>query len=391
MVERSWVRRRLLQAVAIIFAGMKGTTAAAPQGLRRQPFTVDPATRETWLARWQQNILNEARTRTCDTAMGEEIGWLISPILDGFYYGYLATGDTRWLDRLTDWTDAWIRRGVTEPDGFTGWPKVGAAGTDVDDLNSFYADSLLGEAMALRPVVLASAAVLRDPALARNYGTKARSYLELARRTFEKWDRRGVWRTTDNGGMITVVLPYGIDTTTGRWTAGERTSHDRRIGFSHPDNKANQVALWLLAMSDATGEPLYRDRAGAWFQVMKSRLHLKPDGSFQIWNYWEPAGPWDYRFLGVPKHWVGVHPNDGYYATDVEAMVAAFEHDAVFTGEDIGHLIRTAQTNERRWPALAPYDATIRARFEQSLKPDGWAEMSLVPWYLVEQRTTTVR
>ncbi len=316
--------------------------------------------------------------------MGEEIGWLISPLSQGFYNGYLATGDARWLDRLADWTDAWVRRGVTEPDGYIGWPKVGAAGTDVDNLDSFDADSLLGEAMALRPVVLASAAILKDPALAGRLGGKARGYLALARRTFEKWDRRGVWRDT-GAGTITVVAPYGIDAKTGRWTEGERAKDDRRVGFSHPDNKANLVALWLLAMADATGDDIYRDRAAAWFRLMKARLRSRADGTYQIWNYWEPAGPWDYRASGAPKHWVGVHPNAGYYVIDVEAMVIAYEHGVVFTAEDLGHLIATAHATGRLWPALAPYDAAIRARFEQTLNPDGWAELSLVPWYLAKQ------
>jgi hypothetical protein len=380
-----WPRRRLLQTAGVLASG--GVCRAAVNGPPK--FAIDPARRGAWQTHWQQHIFTEAKARYCDTAMGEEIGWLISPLLNGFYYGFRLTGDTGWLDRLTDWTDAWIRRGVTEPDGYIGWPKLGAAGTDVDNLNSFYADSLLGEAMVLRPLVLTSAVMLKDPALAVRYGPKARSYLELAHRTFEKWDRRGVWRATDIG-TISVVLPYGIDTKTEGWTDGERTKADPHVGFSHPDNKANLVALWLLAMSDVTSIPIYRDRAKAWFQIMKSRLRLQPDSSYQIWNYWEPAGPWDYRSVGVPKHWIGVHPNDGYYATDVQAMVAAYEHGVVFSRDDLGHLIKTAQLNGRQWPALAPYDATIRARFEQTLKPDGWAELSLVPWYLVEQRNGTV-
>jgi hypothetical protein len=380
MIDRRW----LLHAMVALGSG--GVCCAATNA--PPAFTIDPAKPEAWLAPWQQHILSEAKSRSCDTAMGEEIGWLISPLLNGFHYGFLLTGDRRWLDRLIDWTDAWIRRGVTEPDGYVGWPKVGAAGTDVDSLDNYYADSLLGEAMVLRPVVLAAAVILKTPALAADYGSKARGYLELARRTFEKWDRRSAWRTTETG-MITIVLPYGIDTTTGAWTDGERTKDNPNVGFSHPDNKANLVALWLLAMADVTGTPVYRDRAKAWFQVMKSRLRLQPDGSYQIWNYWQPAGPWDYR-AGVAKHWIGVHPNDGYYGTDVMAMVAAYEHGIVFNADDLGHLIRTAQINGREWFALAPYDATIRARFEQALKPDGWAEMTLVPWYLVQQRAGAV-
>ena len=30
---------------------------------------------------------NDARNRYCDRELGEEIGWLITPFLDGFYYG----------------------------------------------------------------------------------------------------------------------------------------------------------------------------------------------------------------------------------------------------------------------------------------------------------------
>jgi len=283
-----------------------------------------------------------------------------------------------------DWADCWIRRAVKEPDGFIGWPKIGAAGTDVDNLDSFNADSLLGEAMALRPLVLMSGEILRDPALAARYGDKAQSYLKLARSIFEKWDKRGAWRPSGEG-MISVVLPFGLDPQTGGWTEGyaERTSFG--AGFSHPDNKANMVATWLLAMSDATGDAVYRERAEKWFRVMKSRMHVQEEGIFQIWNYWEPAGSWDYRYYVKKKHWVGVHPNPGYYAIDVEAIVDAYRHGVVFTRTDIDRLIGTALVTGRVWPALAPYDDTIRARFEAGVKPDGWGELALVPWYLSMQ------
>ena len=322
--------------------------------------------------------------------MGEEIGWLISPFLEGFYYGYLVTDDALWIDRLFDWTDAWVRRGLREPDGYLGWPKVGAAGTDVDNLESFYTDSLLGEAMVLRPVVLAATTILKDPLLYRRYGQKARGYIDLANTTFEKWDRHGAWRAAGDG-MISVVLPYGIDQHTGRWTEREGEKENTRVGFSHPANKANLVAMWLLAMADATGKPTYRARAAAWFRVMKSRLRPRIDGTYRIWNYWEPAGPWDYhpglrRYLGltVPKHWIGVHPKAGYYEIDVKAMVTAYQHGVVFTALDIEYLIRTAIATARQWAALAPYDATIQTRFEQELRPDGWESISLVPWYLAQ-------
>jgi hypothetical protein len=375
------MRRQLCTAAAAMGAGRQNWFTPAAQWPSRSSLAIDPAKRSAWLQAWQQNILAAARARYCDSAMGEEIGWLISPVLEGFFHGYLATRDTRWIDRLVDWTDAWIRRGVVEPDGYAGWPKVGGAGADVDNLGSFYVDSLLGEALVLRPAVRAAAAILHDPALSRSHGDKAQSYLRLSRAMFDKWERRGAWRRTE-GGMISVVLPFGIDPATGRWTDGFRDRENPHAGFSHPDNKANLVALWLLAMAGATGEDVYRDRAEAWFRVMKARLQPLTDGSYKIWNYWEPAGPWDFGAFGTPKHWIGVHPNAGYYEFDVRAMVLAYEHGIVFTAEDLGRLIRSAIATARTWPALAPYDSTIRARFERDLKPDGWQAVWLVPWYL---------
>jgi hypothetical protein len=330
---------------------------------------------------WQRNLINEARARYCDTEMGEEIGWFISPLLNGFYFGYLATSERQWIDLLVDWTDSWVRRGVMEPDGYLGWPKVGAAGTDVDQLNSYYADSLLGEAMALRPIVLMSSVILKDPALKDRYGEKAESYLKLAQSMFEKWDGRGAWRPA-GAGIVTIVLPFGLDLKTGGWTGAYPERDLSGNGFSHPNNKANLVALWLLAMADATGDRVYKERAEQWFRLMKLRMSPESDGTFGIWSYWEPAGPWDYRSDGTPKHWIGVHPNTGYYEIDVNAIVSAFEHGLVFTDEDIHRLSQTALANGRYWTALAPYDQAIRSKVEESLKPGGWASLSLVPWYL---------
>ena len=181
------------------------------------------------------------------------------------------------------------------------------------------------------PWCLLSGEILKDPALKAKFGPQAEKYLRLADQVYEKWDRRGAWRETKDGGIIPVVLPFGIDAQTGKWTNGYEQRNAPGKGFSHPNNKANHVARWLLAMSDVTGKPVYRERAEKWFQVMKSRMKLKPNGTYEIWNYWEPAGPWDYKPDGSPKHWVGVHPNPGYYQIDVTGIVDAHRHGLVFT------------------------------------------------------------
>jgi len=375
-----------------------GTTGFAP------PAAMDAALAQDWRARWERNILADAHNRYCDREMGEELGWLVSPFLNGFYYGYLATGDTAWIDRLADWAGAVIRRAVREPDGYPGWPK--AAGASTSAVEDFTTDNQLGEAMLLRPLVLMAGKIRQTPALKLQYGQLAQEYLALAGQIFEKWDRRGAWRKVPEGGVWVVPL-FGLEPRTGQWTAGyARRATD---GFTLPANKQNLIAAWLLALHDATGQRVYRDRAEDWWRVMKSRLRLTQDRRFVAWNYWDPAGPWDRKPDGAPKHWVGVHPNGGYYAIDVEGMVLAFEHGLVFTRADVDRLIATnrdfmwnrqlrgakfgrldggapdarwANAPGVLWSALAPYDPTLRRVFEANHQPDNWGGLSSTPAWL---------
>jgi hypothetical protein len=307
---------------------------------------MDEAKEKTWLALWDKEISGKVQGyRMCDCTWGEGIAWGMTPVMDGFYYGYMATGNAKYVDMLVDWADALIKRAVKEPDGYLGWPSFRAAGTDVDDLDNTYdADSMLSDAMVFRPIVLMAGEMIKNPALKEKYGAKGESYLKLAEQLYQKWVKRGGWRETQGGGMISLVLPYGLDKTRTKWVDFE-TRNDPGHGFSHPDNKANQVARWMLAMWDVTGKPEYKDRAERWFKLLKSRMMPKSDGTYEIWNYWEPAGPWDYNPDGSTKHWVGVHPNGGYYDDDNEGIADAYEHGLVFTQEDIARLILTAKTS----------------------------------------------
>ena len=367
---------------------------------------VDVAVAGDWLARWEKSILGDARNRYCDRELGEEIGWLISPFLNGFYYGYHATGDPKWVGCLADWADSWIKRGVKEPDGFIGWPKAGTGGVPEE---KFLTDSLLGEAMGLRPIVLMAGEILRAPALKAKYGPRANAWLKLSRQVFKKWDSRSCWRNVPEGGLW-VVPEFGIDMNTGRWTEG----YTRRAteGLSNPDNKQNHIARWLLAMHDVTRKPVYRERADKWFRLMKSRMKTREDGKYFVWDYWDPAGPWDYKPDGSTRHWVGVHPNGGYYTIDVEGIVAAFEHGLVFTRDDIQRLIATnrdfmwnkqikgarfqridgGQPDARwkdspglLWTALVPYDESLRKVFLANNDPASWGGTAITPWFLARE------
>jgi hypothetical protein len=366
---------------------------------------IDPATAHDWLARWEKLILDGARNRYCDKEMGEDLGWLVGPFLDGAYYGYLATHKAKWVEMLIDWTDSCLKRGVREPDGFIGWPKVS------EQTKGFNFDSMPGEAMMLRPVVLMANEILKTPALKTKWGTKAQSYLELAEQTFQKWDSRDAWRDAKVGGLW-VVQYFGIDPKTGQWTEGY--ARRKAEAFSHPDNKENLIARWLIAMFDVTKKPVYRERSEKWWQLMKARMMTRENGKYFVWHYWEPAGPWDYESDGSTKHWVGVHPNGSYCAIDVEGIVAAFEHGLVFTREDIDRLIATNRefmwNKEIRgakfqridggppdprwknspgvlWTALIPYDETLRKVFVANLEPASWGGLRATPWFLSLQAT----
>jgi hypothetical protein len=402
MLRRKFLKEISCQALAAASAATTlraGAWCAAT--VERPAEWIDPATAKSWRARWEKDLLQEStKNRYCDTERGEELGWLLSPFLDGFYYGYLATHDAKWVKRLVDWADSCIRRGVKEPDGYLGWPKIS------DQTEGFDYDSMLGEAMILRPIVLMADEILKTPALEVKWGGKAQAYLELAERTFEKWDSRGAWRDAQVGGLW-VVQYFGIDPATGRWTEG----YERRksAAFSHPDNKENLIALWLLALFDVTKKAVYRERCKKWWQLMKSRIKTREGGKYFTWDYWDPAGPWDYKPDGSTKHWVGVHPNGGYYAIDVEGIVAAFEHQLVFSRQDIDRLIATnrdfmwnQQTRgakfqrldggkpDPRWPnspgvlwdALIPYDETLRKIFVANHRPDSWGGLRTTPWFL---------
>lgn len=415
--SEAMTRRKLLQEVssaagAIALAGSFGGPQSA-RAAEKPVLKLDEATVKDWLTRWEAFILRDSRSRYCDKELGEEIGWLVSPFLNGFYYGYQATGDAKWVDMLVDWTDSVIKRAVKEPDGYLGWPKP-AGGSAPTDLN-FTTDSQLGEAMAFRPVVLMAVTIRKTPALRAKYGGKADEYVDLAERLFEKWDSRGCWREVEPGG-IWVIAPFGIDPKTNQWTEGY--ARRKSDGFSHPANKENHIAQWLLAMYDVTKKPVYRERARKWFEQMASRMKTREDGKYYVWNYWDPTGPWDRKPDGSPNHWVGVHPNGGYYGIDVESIVNAYEHGVVFTRKEIDRLIATNRDfmwNHQvegakfqridggpvdprwknnpgvLWTALTPYDETLWKVFVANHNPGSWGGLAGTPRALARQAAGRTR
>ncbi|MGO8702913.1 MAG: family 16 glycosylhydrolase, partial [Candidatus Brocadiia bacterium] len=384
-------------------------TAGAPF-MTLQPLPL--ATWQEWFGLWDSNIEGEyswemtpgvLATGFSDYGgLGENIDWQLAPVLTGFYYGYMASSDPHYVDLMVSCVDTLISLETIEPDGYPGWPASAPAGTSTDDLDWYYADSFLGDAAAFRPIVLMARQMITNPALKAAYGAKGQTYLALAETLYRKWVSRGGWRdTTYPGGMISVVLPEGMDPATGYKTWITNPSSDWadspgqnsytsaneygptwiaqgiNNGMSHPTNKADEVALWLLAMWDATGNPEYQLRASKWFTYLKNyRMTLEDEWSSGldgagdlIWNYWEPAGSWDFVAnqaqndlygdwgIGGTKTWYGLHPNNGYYWIDTQCIVAAFEHGVVFNESDITTLVHDAKTSwtPSAWPPNTQY------------------------------------
>ena len=102
MNRRSFIRHLALSSTALASVGTNQLSGAEPEAKTGPVAAASPESlRQDWLARWEKNILSDSRNRYCDKEMGEELGWLVSPFLNGFYYGYLATRDPKWVAMLT--------------------------------------------------------------------------------------------------------------------------------------------------------------------------------------------------------------------------------------------------------------------------------------------------
>src|SRR6266852_7566020 len=135
MNRREFLRGVSVQTIAVASAAssiLDGRASGAPGGNVKS--LAEPGTRTDWLARWQKNILESAHSRYCDKEMGEELGWLVSPFLNGFYHGYRATRDAQWLELFLDWADSCIQRVVKDPYGFFVCPKIGSGGAPAASL-----------------------------------------------------------------------------------------------------------------------------------------------------------------------------------------------------------------------------------------------------------------
>jgi len=83
------------KVVAVAISSLVAVTplqlAFGQESSEHRMLTMDPAKSKVWLSRWEVNITNENPMGYCVAATGDGIGWGMTPFLQGFYYGYLAT------------------------------------------------------------------------------------------------------------------------------------------------------------------------------------------------------------------------------------------------------------------------------------------------------------
>src|SRR6185369_16418366 len=108
MKRRTFLSQMALVTTAMTSLPITALSVAETQSVTNQPKDTasDGALKTEWLARWEKNILGDSRNRYGDKETGEELGWRVSPFLNGFYFGFLATHEPKWIEKLIDWTDS---------------------------------------------------------------------------------------------------------------------------------------------------------------------------------------------------------------------------------------------------------------------------------------------
>jgi hypothetical protein len=263
---------------------------------------------------------------------GEDFCWQARYHLDGFLHGYLAYGDTQWLDWGVKYYEFLVAKMHTAPDGYKGW--IGPYEYD----HSVWSDVHVGDAILTEGLLSFAEVVLKDPGLKAKYGEAANRYIAIAKHdVMEKWDRRGTWYEDGPYGGYVAWTKY-LDP--GKLDEFHERKEIAQSGLSLPFNKQNDMALVALKLYRITREQKYLDRATKIFAFMKSRFHFFDN--HYVWNYWEPLGPWDVDVQKADaRHWVGVHPYRNYQDREVNQIVEAYQAGVIFNRTDIERILNT--------------------------------------------------
>ena len=330
----------------LVTAGCRSTGAAETP--RQFPLQTASAEDQALFAEVKASVLKEAaKPPLILTDVGEGYFWVMSarmmPLLDAYEY----SGDAAFLDAYVPIQEHVLSqrtRHPTRPDVWTGWWYYKGADT-------LY-DMPIHAAIAYYTPALRFVGFVRaDPALRAKYGRAAEAWFKnIVDVEIPSWDKRGTWHDLGDGtGYYTHVTQHpvkGSDKIVAR--------EDLYGGSTLAYNKVHAFIESLVLAHRLTGDDAYRQRIEKCEKFFRNRWRV--DDKHAEWNYRDYSGPWDYdpnetqpTRRGASNQHDGrktktgyfIHPKGGYYAADLEAIVACYNVGIVFTRADIEKLVRT--------------------------------------------------
>ena len=319
--------------------------------------------------RWvPYTLFGSAHDRYYENQDGEDLGWTEGPYMQGFAYGYRASGDTQWLDSLKHHFDVMITRLTPNPepeDNYRGWYHVSPF-YSTDGQTQF--DFIVTEGLIFRGVAMFIEDVYQDPNLQPQYLNDANRYLAIIDEMLAKWDARNCWRTVGSDAGIYLF---------------QNNPNHLRQEMSLPHNMYGEMARMLMSLYGATNNAAYLDRATR--LVQNFRNNLIPEGDHYNWHYWDPAGPWDYFSNGDLKHPI-FDEHGSYREQDIALAVKAYRYGIVLDNNDITRVINTTRSiwNDATFFDLGWVDETERIETETMLlnEQPGWGWLNNAPHFL---------
>lgn len=411
-------------SAAVLALGICSTSAgepprlAVPKGALRE-FVEPPAIRKAspedkaMFAEIKKGLLAAARKKPLVIAESNESGFFVMahrmlPLMDA----YAWSRDPAFVDALVPIIENLLAQRYVhpaQPDVWSGWWHY-----KNDTLKLMPMHTSI---MYWRPVLKLAAAVRADPKLEAKYSEKVeRWYKDVTEVSIPAWDKRGTWHDLGRrGGWYTHTTHYP-DRQTGKIV--RRT--DLYRGSSLAYNKVHTVIEAFVLLHRMTGDRWYRERIEKCERFFRSHWRAKSD--HVDWNYRDFSGPWDFKDgkAGATKTGYFIHPKGGYYASDIEAVVACYDVGLVFAEADIKALLKTnlefmwmdddrdpkfrkingSYTAEGKygkgylWTALARFSPKVRRLWKAQLERDRrrfWWASSALQYLIAKSRPVSMQ
>lgn len=258
-----------------------------------------------------------------------ELAWGESYILEGYLEAFRLSGDTAWLDKMVEHIDRVLAqrddaRGIRDYRG-----RLRAAWGSSGYTNGAWHAWVVHTGMITYPIAAFAAEVISRPELHASYLEKARLYLaKVEESVADTWDQ---WRDGPAEGQGHYVFPEDFP------KVGDR-------GRNVPLNHQTAIGRTLIALYDATGNELYRQRAEALGRAMKSVLYVLPNDSY-VWKYWPTLS--DYLTVAGPRRVLtSISAEDiSHAAISGQFAYLLYRHGWVFDEQDMTAIARTVAEN----------------------------------------------